>query len=439
MRIFDLLSLIFYNLSRRKGRVMLTAVGVVIGTASVVILVSLANGLQRSATSQLWGISDLKSIMVYPRYDDMYFSGPVENVKAGGPQQQKTLTEPVIAEIAAIPHVTNVIRRDYLRGMGIIRSGRLETYPMILGAGVQDVSELGFQVQAGSGKLEKGTAVIGAPIQRSFYDPKQRPGQEQPEPVDLLDQQVRLVITKYTNDGLEIKKTHIIRITGILKESRNEGDYAMIVHLDEMQNWNDWVVGKRINRNREGYENIMVKVDDVDNVLEVAEQIDKLGFMASTPQSTVQGIGNFYKIVQVIFGGVGAVALLVAAIGIANTMTMAILERTREIGLMKAVGATNRDVLSIFLGESAGIGFVGGLGGVALGLLLGEAINIVTLPYLATQAAQMGAPPPEAVVFTPVWLPIFAILFATLIGLASGLYPALRAATLIPVIALKYE
>jgi putative ABC transport system permease protein len=142
---------------------------------------------------------------------------------------------------------------------------------------------------------------------------------------------------------------------------------------------------------------------------------------------------------QIIFGGVGAIALLVAAIGIANTMAMAILERTREIGLMKAIGATNRDVLSIFLGEAAGIGFLGGLGGILIGWLGGQLLNIAALAYLTEQAVQNGGAPPGVAVFTPTWLPPFALLFATLVGLLSGLYPALRAATLMPVTALKYE
>jgi len=118
---------------------------------------------------------------------------------------------------------------------------------------------------------------------------------------------------------------------------------------------------------------------------------------------------------------------------------MAILERTREIGLMKAVGATNRDVLSVFLGEAGGIGFIGGVGGGALGWSAGQVINVLALAYLAQQAAQNGGPPPTVAVFTPLWLPIFVLIFATIIGLVSGLYPALRAATLIPVLALKYE
>ena len=120
-------------------------------------------------------------------------------------------------------------------------------------------------------------------------------------------------------------------------------------------------------------------------------------------------------------------------------MAMAILERTREIGLMKAVGATNRDVLSIFLGEAAGIGFIGGLGGVILGWVAGQVINVLALAYLAGQAAQQGGPPPTMAVYTPIWLPVFTLIFATLIGIGSGLYPALRAATMIPVNALKYE
>jgi putative ABC transport system permease protein len=106
---------------------------------------------------------------------------------------------------------------------------------------------------------------------------------------------------------------------------------------------------------------------------------------------------------------------------------------------MKAVGATNRDVLSIFLGEAAGIGFLGGVGGVLVGWLSGQGINVAAIVYLAQQTAQQGGPPPSVAVYTPIWLPVFALVFATLIGLISGLYPALRAATLVPVMALKYE
>jgi putative ABC transport system permease protein len=439
MRILDLLNLIFYNLNRRKGRVVLTAVGVVIGTAAIVILVSLANGLQKSATRNLGGISDLTLINVQPKYEEF---GP-ERGMGGGisamPATQKMLTDETLREIKALPDVKAVIPRDNARGMAIITYGRLENYPMLYSVGIPDVEALGYQMRSGTSKLEKGTVLVGEMVLRQFNDPKARYGQEPPEPPDLLDKQIKITLVKWTNDGMEVRKTYTVRVAGIIKESRNEQDYSVITHIDDLKIWNEWVIGKRINRARDGYDNLFVKVESVDNVQAVSDAISGLGYMAFTPLSFVQGISNFYTIIQIIFGGVGAVALLVAAIGIANTMAMAILERTREIGLMKAIGATNRNVLSIFLGEAAGIGFVGGVGGVALGLLAGEAINIIAMPYLASQAAQMGGPPPEAAVFTPAWLPMFAILFATIIGLLSGLYPALRAATMIPVVALKYE
>jgi len=207
-----------------------------------------------------------------------------------------------------------------------------------------------------------------------------------------------------------------------------------------LEAWNTWFNnGIRINRNKDGYNNVIVRAESPDVVMDITQQINDMGYMAYSPQSTVEGINSFFVILQVVFGGIGAIALLVAAIGIANTMTMAILERTREIGLMKAIGATNRDVLTIFLGEAAGIGFLGGLGGALLGWLGGYALNIVSMQFLASQAQEQGYISAGLSAETPLWLLLFSIVFATLVGFLSGLYPALRAATLEPVTALKYE
>jgi len=443
MKFIDLLLLILDNLARRKARVALTAVGVVIGTAAVVVLVSLAIGLQRNANEQLYGIGDLTQIQVMPNYGE-YVPGPMMVGPGGGgggsqPPNQKLITNDSLSELSAIPGVEAVIPRDYLNAGGMLTYKRLEGYASITGVGLSDLSVLGVEAISGTLELEKGTAIVGSLIKQNFYNPRWRPGMELPTPPDLMGANLKLTLIKYTQDGTEVRKVVPIKVTGVLAEERGEPDYSMYMSIDDVNAFNEWALGRRINRNRDGYSLVIVKAQDATRVLDIAETIEGLGYMVYTPASFVQGINSFYVILQVIFGGVGAIALLVAAIGIANTMAMAILERTREIGLMKAIGATNRDVLSIFLGEAAGIGFLGGLGGVLLGWSAGQILNVLALAYLAGQSAQTGGLPPSVAVYTPAWLPVFTLVFATMIGLISGLYPALRAATLIPVNALKYE
>lgn len=442
MKFLDLLRLVAGNLTRRKARVALTAVGVVIGTAAVVILVSLAIGLQQSANDQLYGIGDLTQIQVSPSYGGegmMVEGGGGGGVGFAASDDVKLLTNSVLDEFRAIPGVELVVPREYMMSGALLKFQKMESYVNVIGLGADDVADLGDEAEQGATELGRGRIVIGVSVPQSFYDPYLRPGQEPSPPPDLFDQQVQMVIIKYDSNGNEVRKNITLRVTGVLKETRGESDWTVYMPLEQVKQLNEWSQNRRFNYNKDGYSMVIVKVGDVDKVIEIADQITAMGFQAFTPQSFLEGINNFFIVLQIIFGGIGAIALLVAAIGIANTMAMSILERTREIGLMKAVGATNRDVLAIFLGEAAGIGFLGGLGGVIIGWLASQGINVLAMVYLANQASEQGGAPPSIAVATPLWLPVFALVFSTLVGMFSGLYPALRAATMIPVLALKYE
>jgi putative ABC transport system permease protein len=447
MRLIDLISLIAFNLGRRKGRVALTAIGVVIGTAAVVLLVALAAGLQENANSQITGMVDLTIINVSPKFDEMSFKsagGPVTQPggKPSASPQVKMLTNGTMRAIEKLSGVQSVVARESFNAQAMVAFGKLEYYPSIFALGTENLAGLGYELTQAGGtvQLEKGTALIGERALENFIDPRARPGDKPPSPPSLLNQSIKLTMTRYSQDGLAVEKKITLRIVGILKARNAESDYSMVVRMDELTAWKEWNNGgRRINRNKEGYEMLLVKAADSKNTTSLADQIIEMGYQAYTPQMMVEGINNFYTIIQVVFGGIGAIALLVAAIGIANTMTMAILERTREIGLMKAVGATNRNILSIFLGEAAGIGLIGGAGGIALAWLAAQLINILAGSYLAAQAGPTGASTINQVAFIAPWLPLFALGFSTLVGLLSGLYPALRAATMIPVLALKYE
>jgi len=433
MSLIEMIAFVLENLGRRKGRVAMTAIGVIIGTAAVVVLVSLGIGMQRSATSQLLNISELKQVRVDPGY--------IESNSPTTPPNFVSITEKATKEFAALPGVTHVVKRDWLMGNAILKFERLESWVGFIGvSGIQDMSEMGYTAKEGDLLLERGAAIIGVNIPMNFYDPKLRPGQDPPPPPELMGQILKLVLIKYDQQGYEIRKTVQLKVKGIIAETRSEPDWSLYVPLEDLEAWNLWFNNKRPNRDRDGYPTVIVQVAEVDQTLAIADSIKAMGFNAYAPQASVQGISNFFLVIQIIFGGVGAVSLLVAAIGIANTMAMAILERTREIGLMKAVGATNRDVLGLFLGEAAGIGFLGGLGGLVLGWSVGQIINVLGLVYMAGQTTnQYGGGLSSISVYTPPWLLGFALVFATLIGLLSGVYPALRAATLIPVNALKYE
>lgn len=440
---FDLIRLSLENLGRRKGRAFLTAIGVVIGTAAVVVLVGLGLGLQRNAAVQVGYMGELTQIQVMPNYSSGYYEEVVPAIGGGGGMGQSPaptlITEETLDMIANIPGVTGVYPRDFLQNCCMVQFGRLEGYGSIVGVKPSMLVDLGLEPEGGTLDLTRGTVVIGSQVKVNFYSPYLRPGQEPPPPPDLLGQTIKVIISKYTTEGEEIRKTLRLRVAGVIAETRGEHDYQMYMSLDEVTSLNQWVMGRRVDRNREGYPFVVVTVEDVSQVLDVADQIKLQGYEVYTPQSFVEGINSFFIVLQVVFGGIGGISLLVAAIGIANTMTMAILERTREIGLMKAIGATNRNIMGVFLGEAAGIGLFGGVGGVMLGWSAGQALNIIGMVYLAQQAQQLGYLPSTITVFIPLWLPVFAIGFATLIGVLSGLYPALRAATLVPVMALKYE
>jgi putative ABC transport system permease protein len=238
MGIIDLLTLILDNLGRRKARVALTAIGVIIGSAAVVVLVSLAIGLQRNATQQLYGIGDLTQIQVYPTYGE---AGPamMGGGSGGVPTTTKLITNESLAEFAAIPGVAAVVPRDYIQGAAILKYNRMESYTNIIGAGTQDIGSLGVEAQAGSLTIEKGTAVIGAMVATGFYDPQWRPGQEPPMPPDLLDQQVKLIIIKWDAEGNEVRKTVRARIVGVLVESRGESDWTVYMTLDDVNSYNE--------------------------------------------------------------------------------------------------------------------------------------------------------------------------------------------------------
>jgi len=431
----DLLHLVLSNLRRMKARVAMTAIGVVIGTAAVIVLISLAAGLQQSASRDLGSIGSLTEITVFSPES-------VAMVGSSGERRDRTvLNDRALDEFRDLPGVVAATPKQMLKGGGMLRLNRLTGYARIVGLDPTQVGHLDFELASGTDRLGRWQALAGARIAEELHDP--RTGRPAADPPDLQGQSVQLTLTRMGEDGKPIERLVRLRVTGVLEESSGQDDHVLYLSLDDVLELNGWFTGQRPNPDREGYEQVMVKVASADQVMEVEREILGQGFFAYSARSMLQQMNIFFLVIQGIFGGIGAIALIVAAFGIANTMTMAIYERTREIGLMKAVGATNRDVMSVFLAEAGSIGVLGGIGGVLLGVALGALIDLIAGAYLAAQAVQQGgaaaADATFTLIHTPLWLPIFAVLFSALVGVVSGIYPAMRAASLSPVTALKTE
>ncbi|NUQ36713.1 MAG: ABC transporter permease [Caldilineales bacterium] len=438
----DLLRLIWANLNRMRGRVALTAFGVVIGAAAVLVLVSLGAGLQRSAISSLGDIGELKKIYVMPsEMSDI----PVMVTEPGGaPGKQgggqgnkpRGLTQQRLEELRGVPGVAAVIPTEELMGGVEMKLGRAVGWSQIMGISLDDMAALGMQIVQGELSLLSGQMVVGARVHENFYDPIR--GSNVPIS-NLLDETIILVAQRWSETGEMSERTLRLRVVGVLKEG-GQSDYQVFIPQREVQKLNEWFTGKRIDRTREGYNQAIVVAQSTREVAAAQEQIRALGYQAYSAMDALASINSFFTILQAVLGGIGAIALLVSAFGIINTLSMAILERTREIGLMKALGARNRDVMSIFLGEAASIGLLGGLVGAGVGWGLSRLGNLVALSYMQQSGGGNPFGPADAdIVYTPLWLILITILFATLVGLISGIYPALRAATLDPLKALKYE
>lgn len=449
----DLIRLVVANLNRMRGRVVMTMMGVVIGTAAIVILISLASGLQESTVGNFEQFGSLNQITIVTR-----------SQFGGESSEDEALTPKVLEELAQIDGVVAVTPQERFSGQGTLKLNRLSGSASLYGIDPNVLDNMGFQYAEGDGVLGTGSVIVGAEVGSVFSETTSGGGggffggpggggggpgggffvgqgggaedqsDEDTVAVDLYGQTVQLEMTRMGDDGERESRTVRLFVSAVLESSGGNEDYYIYMSLKDMEELLSWSQGERPNWLQDGYSQaVVIAEQDAEKTLQVTEEISNRGFFTLSTSSVVESLNSVFVLIEAVLGGVASIALFVAAIGIANTMIMSVLERTREIGLMKAVGATNRDVMSVFITEAGAIGLMGGLVGVGIGIGISQLIGVIASSVTAASGG-------DAVnVATPLWLPVFAIVFSMIIGLAAGIYPAFRAVQLDPVQALRYE
>ena len=443
MRISDLFRLSFSNLRRRKTRTLLTVLGVVIGTASIVVMVSLGLGMSESMVRSYEEYGSLTRISVY------------ENGSGTSSQQ---LTDDTIRQFEKLGHVKGV--SPVLSVSVTAKCGAYEAYSTIYGVSRYCLQQL----ELGSGSLPKAnqktlSLVCGNQFRTNFY---KNGDYMHPKEIDPLKDTIFFVFPEAASSGASSSdgssqkkpaKKYVLEMAGEMAggtESYGEGSFDCYADIDTLKSFLKKIYKKNLVPNpRTGkngkplryyvYDTAYVYVDDMDNVSAVQKEISDLGYNCYSNMDGLKQAQKSMQMVQLVLGGIGAVSLLVAAIGIMNTMMMSIYERTREIGVMKVLGCDMGDIRNMFLAESATIGFFGGILGMLFSGAVSALINFLARNGTGLEMFGLSGSSGGDISVIPPWLAGFAIVFAVLVGMLSGYFPSVRAMKLSPLAAIRND
>lgn len=449
MRFLDLLTMSVNNLRRRKLRTALTVLGVIIGTASIVVMISLGIGLNELNRELIESFGSLTAIEVR---GDYYWGGN------DGTTEPNYLTDDLVEEICRMDHVVSVY--PLLEADAVFIQGKNTMDTQLIGAPREYLE----QITLGQGSLPPADSkemelIYGNAVIQWFSDGKGsnsywRTG-ELPD-VDLMGRPMFVVFdtdayreSQWGNSEQPVKapKKYMIKTAGVVEgevNDYNEYAYQVYTDLDLLKAQLKKVFRKnpipRQPTNKKGkpfkyfiYSSMVVNVDKIEHVEGIQKQLTDMGFQASSRAEWMEQSEKQSGMIQAVLGGIGAVSLFVAAIGIANTMMMSIYERTKEIGVMKVLGCDMGAIRNMFLMESGFIGLLGGVTGVIISYGISMGLNRLlrigeSLTGMAGDISRI-----------PLWLVAMAVAFAILVGMVAGFFPAMRAMKLSPLAAIRNE
>ncbi|MDR3763081.1 MAG: ABC transporter permease [Acidobacteriota bacterium] len=432
----DLFELAGRNMRNARLRNALTILGIAVGVASLVATCSLGIGLQNFANRQLMRSGMFQTVFVTSRQDVRNMD---ENAETK-PDEQPQITGETRARIAALPGVEEVAP-EVRATAEVVYNGQPQ---FTLLAGLPQSARDEDSVEKVQGRFFSGPNADEVLLQRDFAKKLES------DPANVIGKSVTIRYAERQSGEAEgsfsiERHEKAFVIVGLLDE-QPFGGMRMIsrarVFLPtataEQMNLMQPADTQQLVRSTPGqktYSMLTVRMKSAAYAEQVEDAVKKMNFSAYSYLDAARSMRRFFAVLDMFLFLFGSLALVVASLAIVNTLVMAVLERRREIGIMKAVGASDRDVQRLFFAEAATMGLIGGLLGVALGWFIGRAINFGGNVYLSHTMHL----PKENLWSVPVWLGLAAVVFAVAVSVLAGLYPAARAARLDPVQSLRYE
>ncbi len=427
MTLKDIAKTSLSNLSRHKVRTVLSTVGVTVGILTLVTMLSLGVGVQREITQAFQG-AGLETVRIRPVTEESTsFSLYAE------PKRKVLITPELVEEMRARD---DVVAANPHMDVPWSANVSLQVGDEMVQASVDEVSWIPNEPFSQAPDLAAGRELIpGAPGEIYVSsDTLAALGHEGQAAIDaLVGQEVALVLKAPRGDT----QAFPLRVVGVFHPNYGiDGPYFDAhINMPDSLALKAWWYNDPDILEHEGYDALTVKAASLNDAVQIVEQLEERGFQVTSVKMMLDMVNKSMVVLQTMLGSVGGLALFVASIGIANTMVMAIYERTKEIGVLKAVGASPGDIRLLFVAEASLIGLLGGIIGTVGGWLLGLGLNEAILAYLEWKEI-----PVTGTFFVVTgWLVALAMAFATVIGLLAGLYPAARAARLDPVEALRHE
>lgn len=429
MKKSDLFKTAFRNLRNRKTRTRLTVIGVVIGTCAIVIMVSIGVGIDKMLTAQFESNTSLNKITVYQGYNE------------DGTQNEETLLDDRALEyMSGIEHVEFAVPVMDMEQYVAVSRGKYSLGWGLRAIDASAMEAMGFTLKEGSfAGMDKNTVFFGERAVTNFMDSQGNSVKykfdsdynlEECE-IDAMKDIFNVNVKENSEDGGVRTGTSTpqrLRVGGVIKSDYKVDQYTdsgvymdMALAKDLIKQYN---MINKVKNQKFSYSNIYLMVDEMENVKAVKEVLEEKGFSSYSDDEELEYTKKVMLAVQLVLGAIGAISMFVAFFGISNTMVMSVMERTKEIGVMKVLGCELKDIKAMFLYEAGTIGLIGG----TIGLIISYILSLIANGVARLVMGSMGSGDDFYVCVSsiPPWLAILGIGFAVGVGVVAGLSPAKR-------------